>query len=611
MCGIIGAIATGGVRELLLDGLARMEYRGYDSAGVCVLEAGRLCCAKAEGKLANLRRRLAAHPIDGEAGIGHTRWATHGAPVAANAHPHLAGSVAIVHNGIIENHRELRAQLQKDGARFASETDTEVVPHLVRVRLAEGSAPEAAWRESLLALRGAYALAGLIAESPQRLWFARRGSPLLLGRSETEAGLRLFVASDALALAGIADEICYLDEGDWGWLDPAGDALFNLDGRARSLEWEAMPAALADTGKAGFSHYMEKEIHEQPAVLERIVHAYAADGAVAFPQADALIERLPERIVMVACGTSYHAALTARYWLERHLRTPVEVDVASEYRYRDPVIGDGTLLIALSQSGETADTLEALRLFKRRTPDNPALALCNVPTSTLAREADGLIELHAGPEIGVASTKAYLAQLAVLALLSLRLASRFGGMGAETLAAHLQRLREAPAAIGAMLARAGDARALLPLFADVTGALYLGRGPCYPVALEGALKLKEISYLHAEGYAAGEMKHGPIALIDARLPVVVIAQRRFHLDKVLSNLHEVRARGARVILVTDMGEAEWPEDVAAVLPVPEGDEFTTPLYACVPLQLLAYEVARARGADVDQPRNLAKSVTVE
>ncbi len=611
MCGIIGAIAAGGVRDLLLDGLARMEYRGYDSAGVCVLGRDGFACEKASGKLENLRARLAARPIDGVAGIGHTRWATHGAPVVENAHPHLAGRVAIVHNGIIENHDDLRERLRRGGARFASETDTEVVPHLVNARLDAGAAPEAAWLESLLELRGAYALAGLMEGLPERLWFARRGSPLLLGRRETEAGWHLFVASDALALAGIADEICYLDEGDWGWLDPAGDALFNLDGLVRGFSWESMPAALADTGKAGFSHYMEKEIHEQPAVLERIMHAYAADGAIAFPQADALMGRLPARIVMVACGTSYHAALTARYWLERHLRMPVEVDVASEYRYRDPVIGPDTLMIALSQSGETADTLEALRLFKRRTPDNPALALCNVPTSTLAREADGLIELHAGPEIGVASTKAYLAQLAVLALLALRLASRFGGMAEGALAGHLRELRAAPAAIESMLARAGDVRSLLPLFADVHGALYLGRGPCYPVALEGALKLKEISYLHAEGYAAGEMKHGPIALIDARLPVVVIAQRQFHLDKVLSNLHEVRARGARVILVTDMGENEWPEDVAAVLPVPGGDEFTAPLFACVPLQLLAYEVARARGADVDQPRNLAKSLTVE
>ncbi|MDX8401140.1 MAG: glutamine--fructose-6-phosphate transaminase (isomerizing) [Mariprofundaceae bacterium] len=609
MCGIIGALAPGGVREVLVEGLARMEYRGYDSAGICVWDRNTLACVKAAGKLENLCRRLADHPVDGPVGIGHTRWATHGKPSEANAHPHLAEGVAVVHNGIIENHAALRRRLEAEGVCFASETDTEVIAHGVAARLRRNEAPESAWRESLLELEGAYALAGLIAGDARRLWFARRGSPLLLGRSGK--GERLFVASDALALAGLADEICYLAEGDWGWLSHDGCALFNLDGRPSRLRWEPMPVALTDTGKAGFSHYMEKEIHEQPAVLERIMNAYAADGGIVFPRADGLMNGLPKRIVMVACGTSYHAALTARYWLEGHLRVPVEVDVASEYRYRDPVIGPDTLLIALSQSGETADTLEALRLFKRRTPDNPALAICNVPASTMAREADGLIELHAGPEIGVASTKAYMAQLAVLALISLQLASRFGDLDDGKLRRHLAALRAASGDVAGMLAHAGDVRAALPLFADAVGALYLGRGPCYPVALEGALKLKEISYLHAEGYAAGEMKHGPIALVDTRLPVVVIAPHQYHLEKVLSNLHEVRARGARVILLTDLAEPHRPEEVALRLTIPAGDEFTTPILAAVPLQLLAYEVARARGADVDQPRNLAKSVTVE
>jgi glucosamine--fructose-6-phosphate aminotransferase (isomerizing) len=357
---------------------------------------------------------------------------------------------------------------------------------------------------------------------------------------------------------------------------------------------------------------MEKEIHEQPAVLRRILDAYVSDGEIHFPAANWLHEnKIPQRIVMIACGTSYHAALTARYWLERYLKVPVEVDVASEYRYRNPVIGKNTLLVTLSQSGETADTLEALRLFKSRTPGNMVLSICNVASASLPRESDGLIELHAGPEIGVASTKAYLAELAVLALFSLLLARRADALSATECKAHLGELQHAVGGLRKMLAQTAAMAAAVPLFAKAHGALFLGRGPCFPLALEGALKLKEISYLHAEGYPAGEMKHGPIALIDRTLPVIVIAPQQYHLDKVLSNLKEVQARGARVILLTDLPEAKWPDDVDQIFSVPEGDYFSTPLLVCVPLQLLAYEVALSRGTDVDQPRNLAKSVTVE
>jgi len=357
---------------------------------------------------------------------------------------------------------------------------------------------------------------------------------------------------------------------------------------------------------------MEKEMYEQPEVLQRILDAYVEDNAIHFPQAMWLEnEPLPERIVIIACGTSYHAALTARYWLERYLNVPVEVDVASEYRYRNPVIGHHTLMITLSQSGETADTLEALRLFKSKTPQNRALSICNVASSSLPRESDGLIQLHAGPEIGVASTKAYMAQLAVLSLLSMLLAHRAGAMAEDELEGHLTNLWRAVGGLSDLLARAAQVSTAVPLFARATGSLFLGRGPCYPLALEGALKLKEISYLHAEGYAAGEMKHGPIALIDQNLPVIVIAPQQYFLDKVMSNLREVQARGAKVILITDLPKEAWPDDVDRIISVPEGDYFTTPLFVCVPLQLLAYEVALSKGTDVDQPRNLAKSVTVE
>jgi len=606
MCGIIGALAREHVRERLLAGLERMEYRGYDSAGICVIGPEGLACRKEPGKLSRLRASLAERPLAGHIGIGHTRWATHGAPTRENAHPHLGDGVAVVHNGIIENHEALRRELEGRGVTFCSETDSEVIPWLLSEALRDHE-PDEAWQQLTARLEGAYAIAAIMERDAGQLWFARRGSPLLLGRS----GDAVYAASDALALAGLADEVMYLEEGDAGWVSLEDVRIVDADGRVARRAWQDMPSAARSADKGGFAHYMEKEIHEQPRVLADILNAYVNDERIVFPSAPMLeADRPPARIVMVACGTSYHAALTARYWLERFLQIPVEVDVASEYRYRNPVIGPDTWLVTLSQSGETADTLEALRLFKARTPDNPALTLCNVPHSSLARESDGVIELLAGPEVGVASTKAFTAQLAALALMSLKLARRFGAMDATALAAHLEAMRRAVGGMNELLARADEVARLTPLFAGATGALFLGRGPCYPLALEGALKLKEISYLHAEGYAAGEMKHGPIALIDDRLPVVVLAPRQYHLQKVLSNLREVQARGARVILLTDAGDTR-PEGVDAVIELPEGDYFTTPLYAVIPLQFLAYHVARARGTDVDQPRNLAKSVTVE
>ena len=607
MCGIIGALAREDVSQRLLSGLARMEYRGYDSAGICVIGPDGIACRKEPGKLERLRAALEERPLAGRIGIGHTRWATHGAPTRENAHPHLGEGVAVVHNGIIENHQALRQELEGRGVRFRSETDSEVIPWLLSDALCERDA-ETAWAELVRRLEGAYAIVAIVERDPERLWFARRGSPLLLGR----AGDAVYAASDALALAGLADEVMYLEEGDAGWLSLGEVRVRDAGGRVVRRAWQDMPSAAQSADKGGFAHFMEKEIHEQPRVLADILGAYVRDGRIVFPEAPMLdANAMPSRIVMVACGTSYHAALTARYWIERFLQISVEVDVASEYRYRNPVIGPDTWLVTLSQSGETADTLEALRLFKSRTPENPALALCNVPHSSLARESDGVIPLLAGPEVGVASTKAFTAQLAVLALLALKLARQSGAMSEPELESHLSGMREAVSGMNRLLADAARVERLMPLFAGVHGALFLGRGPCYPLALEGALKLKEISYLHAEGYAAGEMKHGPIALIDDKLPVVVLAPRQYHLEKVLSNLREVQARGARVILLTDAPREAQPADVDAVIELPEGDYFTTPLYAVIPLQFLAYHVARARGTDVDQPRNLAKSVTVE
>jgi glutamine---fructose-6-phosphate transaminase (isomerizing) len=609
MCGIIGALASRSVQDVLLTALQRMEYRGYDSAGICTLDHGKLHCQKRSGKLARLKHALEEQPLPGRIGIGHTRWATHGVPNEINAHPHRTDAVATVHNGIIENYAALKHELAAAGGSFASDTDTEVVPVLFESLLTEAADPLEAWRRTLERLNGAYALVTLLRDMPEQLWFARKGSPLLLARGQ---GTTL-VASDALAVAGIADEIAYLQDGEWGVAGPDACHVYGADGKAVKLEWRPMPDIQADGDKGGFAHYMEKEIHEQPEVLAGIIEAYVTGSGIHFPEAAQLhAAPLPERLVMVACGTSYHAALTARYWLERYLKIPVEVDVASEYRYRDPVIGKGTWLVTLSQSGETADTLEALRLFKMKTPDNLALSICNVPHASLARESDAMIQLHAGPEIGVASTKAYTAQLMVLALFSLMLATRAGAMTSKELEGHLEKLRSAVVGIRSFLAAAkAQVETVAALFQGAVGALFLGRGPCYPLALEGALKLKEISYLHAEGYAAGEMKHGPIALIDASLPVVVIAPRQYQLEKVLSNLKEVQARGARIILITDLPEQEWPTNTSGMIPVPEGDYFSTPLLVAVPLQLIAYDVARNKGTDVDQPRNLAKSVTVE
>lgn len=608
MCGIIGAIGLNNIQNILLQSLKSMEYRGYDSAGICIQHDQNLQTRKAKGKLINLEQLVEQSPLTGHLGIGHTRWATHGVPEVRNAHPHQSENIAIVHNGIIENHKQLRESLAAGGATFSSDTDSETIPWLWQQELSQNNNAETSFFNTLNQLEGAFAIAGIQA-TDNKLWFARRGSPLLLAKGE--AGV--FVASDALAVGTVASHVIYLQEGQWGWSDLKSIHIFNADGSQADIIWEPMPEMVAATEKGPYAHYMLKEIHEQPRVFLDILNAYTPDKkTIHFSQA-AFIEqdKLPQRIIIVACGTSYHAALTARYWLERYLKIPVEVDVASEFRYRDPVIGDNTWFITLSQSGETADTLEALRLFKRQTPQNKTLVFCNVASSSMVRESDGVIELYAGPEIGVASTKAFTAQLLALALFSLKLATSAGAISEQDANQHIQCLFDASLGVESLLKDTPAFDALTPLFSQAHGALFLGRGPCYPLALEGALKLKEISYLHAEGYPAGEMKHGPIALIDENLPVIVLALRQYHLDKVISNLHEVQARGAKIILITDIPEHEYPNDIDAIIHIPEGDFFSAPLLAAIPLQYLAYNVARFKGTDVDQPRNLAKSVTVE
>jgi len=608
MCGIIGGVSSKPIADDLLAGLKSMEYRGYDSAGICTLHHNIFECTKKAGKLVHLERALGSHQHDGLLGIAHTRWATHGEPTVRNSHPHCSPTIAVVHNGIIENHDVLRKKLQDTGVSFESDTDTEVIPWLLSQALAEGMSMFEAMQEMQADLKGAYALGVVDKDDVDKVWFARKGSPLLLARNEYGH----YIASDGLAVAGIASDVMYLDEGEWGYLEQGSVHVYSRDGQPVEHSWQVLSYTGSTVGKGDYAHYMLKEIHEQPSVIASIIHAYADSEHIAFSQADFISSRaLPERIVMVACGTSYHAALTARYWLERYLQIPVEVDVASEYRYRNPVIGDNTWLITLSQSGETADTLEALRLFKKRTPDNYTLAICNVTSSSLVRESSGFIELCAGPEIGVASTKAYTAQLTVLALFSIKLAMRAGSIQRAAWKVHYQAFLDAVTGMQGLLNGADEIAPLVPLFANVHGALFLGRGPSYPLALEGALKLKEISYIHAEGYAAGEMKHGPIALIDEQLPVIVIAPKQYYLEKVISNLHEVKSRGAKVILLTDADETDCFTYADAIVKLPEGDFFTAPLLSSIPLQLLAYEVARSKGTDVDQPRNLAKSVTVE
>ena len=607
MCGIIGIVGKEEVAERLVDGLRRMEYRGYDSAGICTLHDGRLERRRAEGKLLNLVRVQEGDPAPGTVGIAHTRWATHGAPTANNAHPHATGEVALVHNGIIENFKSLREELQARGRVFESETDSEVVAHLVSEQVEAGKSPEEAVRIVLPRLRGAFALAIAFRSHPGMLIGARLGSPLVVGFGEGET----YLGSDALALAPLTQKIAYLDEGDWVVVTRDGAAIHDCDNQPVQREVTTSGASAAAIEKGNYRHFMQKEIFEQPTVVAQTLHSYVRqlERKVALPQIDFDLSAI-NRVTIVACGTSYYAGMVAKYWFEQFARLPVDIDVASEFRYREPVLEPGGLALFISQSGETADTLAALRHCKAE--GQTIAVVVNVPTSSMAREADLLLPTHAGPEIGVASTKAFTCQMAVLAALAAHLAVRRGRMSASEEAEVVDHLIEAPAALNAALAHDEEIAAMAHLIAPARDVLYLGRGQDYPLALEGALKLKEISYIHAEGYASGEMKHGPIALIDETVPVVVLAPSGPLFEKTVSNMQEVRARGGRIVLISDAeGLAEAGEGCLATIEMPKVHPLIAPLVYAVPVQLLAYHTACAKGTDVDQPRNLAKSVTVE
>jgi glucosamine--fructose-6-phosphate aminotransferase (isomerizing) len=607
MCGIIGIIGKGAVTPLLVDALRRLEYRGYDSAGVATLIGGRIERRRAEGKLDNLVQRIAEHPVAGRIGIGHTRWATHGVPNETNAHPVATDRVAVVHNGIIENFQALRRELTDLGFGFQTQTDTEAVAIMVTRYLGEGLTPQQAVAKTLHRLEGAFALAILFAGEDDLLICARRGSPLAIGFGDGE----MFIGSDALALAPLTRTICYLEEGDWAVLTAQGATLY--DSADRKVEREVKETALSGAliGKGNHHHFMQKEIFEQPAVigdtLQALFNPTARSvnlGPLPFDLASLT------KITIVACGTSFHAGMIAKYWLERIARVPVEIDIASEFRYRAPDMPKGGLALFISQSGETADTLAALR-YARAQKQHIAVVV-NQPESTMAREADAVLPTHAGPEIGVASTKAFTTQLVVLACFVIAVARARGAIDRGREAMLSSALTEVPSRAGEVLNHDEKIREIAAAMCEARDVLYLGRGTSYALALEGALKLKEISYIHAEGYAAGEMKHGPIALIDDKVPIIVLAPPDDLFEKTASNVQEVMARGGKVIMISDeVGLARMDGRLYYGLPIPACDPFVAPILYAIPVQLLAYHIAVLKGTDVDQPRNLAKSVTVE
>ena len=608
MCGIVGILGREPVAGQLVDALKRLEYRGYDSAGVATLERGTLTRRRAEGKLKNLEQRLASEPLAGTVGIGHTRWATHGKPTELNAHPHATERVAVVHNGIIENFRELREALSKNGAKFGSETDTEVIVHLVTQEMNKGKSPVQAVEAALGQLRGAFALAFLFAGEEDLMIGARKGSPLAVGHGQGE----MYLGSDAIALAPFTDTITYLDDGDWAVMTHTGVEIRDEKGAVVKRDTVKTTASAALVDKGNHKHFMAKEIHEQPEVVGHTFAHYIdmTTERVRLPANLPFDWKKLNRLSISACGTAYYAGLVAKYWFERFARLSVEIDIASEFRYREAPLSPGDLAIFISQSGETADTLATLRYAKQN--KQHVLSVVNVPTSTIARESDVVMPTLAGPEIGVASTKAFTCQLAALACIAVA-AGRARGTLSETDEQNLVRaLIEVPRLMAAALALEPQIAELAQTLSKCSDVLYLGRGTSFPIALEGALKLKEISYIHAEGYAAGELKHGPIALIDETMPVIVIAPYDRVFDKTVSNMQEVAARGGRIILMTDpKGSAEATIDSTVTLTLPAMASTVTPLVYAIPVQLLAYHTAVAIGTDVDQPRNLAKSVTVE
>jgi len=608
MCGIIGIIGTEPVAGRLVEALRRLEYRGYDSAGVATLVDGAIDRRRAEGKLANLAARLDAAPLAGTIGIGHTRWATHGGPTENNAHPHATDRVAVVHNGIIENFRELLADLEPDGYLPKTQTDTEVVALLVTRELDRGHGPEQAVAETLKQLRGAFGLAFLFAGEEKLLIAARKGSPLAIGFGRAE----MFLGSDAFALAPFTNSIAYLEEGDWAVITPAGAVIRDFEGRPVERRRTTSSASAVLAEKGNHRHFMAKEIYEQPETITHTLTRYVDLAA----EAVALKGELPfdfaslPRLTISACGTGYLAGLVSKYWFERYARLPVDVDVASEFRYREPPLDRGGVALFISQSGETADTLAALRYC--RTQGQSLASIVNVPESTIARESDIVFPTLCGPEVAVASTKATTAQLTILAALAVAAGEARGHLNHAQAHELVRALVELPSAVSQALAVEDQVERVARRLAKARDVLYLGRGALYPVALEGALKLKEISYIHAEGYAAGELKHGPIALVDEAMPVIVVAPSDDLVEKTLSNMQEVAARGGKIVLITDEeGARTVGQGVADTILVPKVHPFVAPILSLIPVQLLAYHTAVAMGTDVDQPRNLAKSVTVE
>jgi glutamine---fructose-6-phosphate transaminase (isomerizing) len=608
MCGIVGILGRGPVAEQLVDSLKRLEYRGYDSAGVATLEGDHLERRRAEGKLRNLEARLKAEPLLGRTGIGHTRWATHGKPTENNAHPHSTDRVAVVHNGIIENFHELRAALQKKGTVFKTETDTETVLHLVDDLLGQGFKPIEAVKATLSQLRGAFALGFIFASEDDLMIGARNGPPLAIGYGEGE----MYLGSDAIALGPFTDTVSYLEDGDWVVLTRTSAVIYDRNNAVVHRDPIKHSASTSLVDKANYRHFMAKEIHEQPEVVGHTLARYVdmATERVALPVKVPFDFKDIQRISIVACGTASYAGYVAKYWFERLSRLPVELDVASEFRYREAPLRKGDLAIFISQSGETADTLAALRYAKAQGVHT--LSVVNVPTSTIARESETVLPTLAGPEIGVASTKAFTCQLMVLAAIAVAAGRARGELSDADEIKLVHGLVEIPRLMAAALATEPQIEKLAREIAKSKDVLYLGRGTSYPLALEGALKLKEISYIHAEGYAAGELKHGPIALIDEHMPVVVIAPHDRVFEKTVSNMQEVAARGGNIILMTDAkGAAEATIESLVTIVLPDMAATFTPMVYAIPVQLLAYHTAVVMGTDVDQPRNLAKSVTVE
>jgi len=606
MCGIVGIIGQKAVATDIVDALRRLEYRGYDSAGIATVESGRLERRRAEGKLRNLEGRLLQEPLTGHTGIGHTRWATHGRPTERNAHPHMNAQVSVVHNGIIENYRELKADLTAKGYVFESDTDTEAIVHVITDELSRNDDPQEAVKNALARLQGAFALAIIFSGHDDLIIAARQGSPLAIGHGSGE----MYLGSDAIALAPFTDAITYLDEGDWAVLRATGVEIFDRNGRRadRPLIKSVASSLLVDKGN--HRHFMAKEIHEQPEVISHTLSGYIdmSAGTVHVPDLGIDVGKL-QRVTLSACGTAYYAGLVGKYWIERYARLPVEIDVASEMRYREPPLPADGLSIFVSQSGETADTLATLRHAKDQA--QRIAAVVNVRTSTIARESNVVLPTLAGPEIGVASTKAFTCQLAVMACLAIGLGRARGTIGAAEERELVKALIEVPRHISTILRAEPQYEAIAHTLSKARDVLYLGRGTSYPLALEGALKLKEISYIHAEGYAAGELKHGPIALIDENVPVIVVAPKDALFEKTVSNLQEVATRGGQIVLISDADPDEVGCPVAAHIAMPTAADIANPLIYAVPVQLLAYHTAVVMGTDVDQPRNLAKSVTVE